>query len=99
MGAPEFLITLLADGAGAGIQTVSTFIPVIACLFLFLSILEDSGYMARAAFIIDRAMNAIGLPGKSFVSLLTRTMILPAPKMNTLRRSQVRSNACLTKGR
>ncbi|WP_211827634.1 Fe(2+) transporter permease subunit FeoB [Kistimonas asteriae] len=70
MGAPEFLITLLADGVGAGIQTVSTFIPVIACLFLFLSILEDSGYMARAAFVIDRAMNAIGLPGKSFVSLL-----------------------------
>lgn len=70
MGAPEFLITLLADGVGAGIQTVSTFIPVIACLFLFLSVLEDSGYMARAAFVIDRAMNAIGLPGKSFVSLL-----------------------------
>ncbi|MCK5893095.1 MAG: Fe(2+) transporter permease subunit FeoB [Endozoicomonadaceae bacterium] len=70
INAPEFLTTLLADGVGTGIQTVSTFIPVIACLFLFLSILEDSGYMVRAAFVIDRAMNAVGLPGKSFVSLL-----------------------------
>ncbi|WP_210211011.1 ferrous iron transport protein B [Rhodomicrobium lacus] len=44
--------------------------PIIACLFLFLSFLEDSGYMARAAFVMDRAMRAIGLPGKSFVPLI-----------------------------
>ena len=43
---------------------------VIACLYLFLSVLEDSGYMARAAFVMDRAMRAIGLPGKSFVPLI-----------------------------
>ncbi|WP_461537596.1 Fe(2+) transporter permease subunit FeoB [Spongorhabdus nitratireducens] len=70
LGAPEFLITLLADGIGGGIQTVSTFIPVIAFLYLFLSILEDSGYMARAAFVMDRAMRALGLPGKAFVPVL-----------------------------
>ncbi|OKH23557.1 ferrous iron transport protein B [Hydrococcus rivularis NIES-593] len=67
---PEWLKVLLADGAGGGIQTVSTFIPVIGFLFLFLSFLEDSGYMARAAFVMDRFMRFIGLPGKSFVPML-----------------------------
>ncbi|OSM96111.1 ferrous iron transporter B [Lonsdalea populi] len=67
---PEWLKTLLADGVGSGIQTVSTFIPVIACLYLFLSYLEDSGYMARAAFVMDRLMRSIGLPGKAFVPLI-----------------------------
>ena len=69
-GAPEWLVTLLADGVGGGIQTVATFVPVIGCLFLFLSFLEDSGYMARAAFVMDRVMRAIGLPGKAFVPLI-----------------------------
>lgn len=69
-GAPAWLITILADGIGGGIQTVATFIPVIACLFLFLSFLEDSGYMARAAFVMDRFMRSIGLPGKSFIPLI-----------------------------
>ncbi len=69
-GAPEWAVTLLADGVGGGIQTVATFIPVIGCLFLFLSFLEDSGYMARAAFVMDRVMRAIGLPGKAFVPLI-----------------------------
>ncbi|NFV79591.1 Fe(2+) transporter permease subunit FeoB [Magnetospirillum aberrantis] len=68
-GAPDWL-TALIQGLGSGVQTVSTFIPIIACLFLFLSFLEDSGYMARAAFVMDRAMRAIGLPGKSFVPLI-----------------------------
>ncbi|MEC5341715.1 Fe(2+) transporter permease subunit FeoB [Brenneria populi] len=67
---PEWLKTLLADGIGGGIQTVSTFIPVIGCLYLFLSYLEDSGYMARAAFVMDRFMRSIGLPGKAFVPLI-----------------------------
>jgi ferrous iron transport protein B len=67
---PGWLIALLADGAGGGIQTVATFIPVIGFLFLFLSILEDSGYMARAAFVMDRLMRFVGLPGKSFVPML-----------------------------
>ena len=70
LGAPDWLRVLIADGAGGGIQTVATFIPVIGFLFLFLSFLEDSGYMARAAFVIDRLMRALGLPGKSFVPLI-----------------------------
>jgi ferrous iron transport protein B len=70
IGAPEWLIVLLANGAGGGIQVVATFVPVVAFLFLFLSFLEDSGYMARAAFVMDRFLRAIGLPGKSFVPLL-----------------------------
>jgi len=69
IGAPDLVIAL-AKGLGSGIQTVATFVPVIACLFLFLSFLEDSGYMARAAFVMDRAMRSIGLPGKSFVPLI-----------------------------
>ena len=70
LGAPLWVVTLLANGIGGGIQTVSTFIPVIAFLFLFLSILEDSGYMARAAFVVDRLMRFLGLPGKAFVPML-----------------------------
>lgn len=70
LGAPGWLRVVLAEGIGGGIQIVSTFIPIIACLYLFLSILEDTGYMARAAFVMDRAMRAIGLPGKAFVPLI-----------------------------
>lgn len=69
-GAPDWLVTILADGIGGGIQTVSTFIPVIAAMFLCLSFLEDSGYLARAAVIVDRGMRSIGLPGKAFVPML-----------------------------
>jgi ferrous iron transport protein B len=68
--APEWLAVLLARGIGGGLQTVATFIPVIGFLYLFLSVLEDSGYMARAAFVMDRFMRWIGLPGKSFVPLI-----------------------------
>ncbi|MGD9919031.1 MAG: Fe(2+) transporter permease subunit FeoB [Paenirhodobacter sp.] len=70
LGAPEWLIVLLADGVGGGIQVVATFIPVVGFLFLFLSFLEDSGYMARAAFVMDRFLRSIGLPGKSFVPMI-----------------------------
>lgn len=70
MGVPEWLVVLLAKGIGGGLQTVATFIPVIGCLFLFLSVLEDSGYMARAAFVVDRLMRWVGLPGKSFVPMI-----------------------------
>lgn len=70
LGSPEWLTVLLAKGIGGGIQTVATFIPVIGFLYLFLSMLEDSGYMARAAFVMDRLMSAIGLPGKSFVPMI-----------------------------
>jgi ferrous iron transport protein B len=70
MGVPDTLTTLLANGMGGGIQIVATFIPIIGFLFLFLSVLEDSGYMARAAFVMDRFMRFIGLPGKSFVPMI-----------------------------
>ena len=70
IGTPEWLKTILADGIGGGIQCISTFIPFIFCLFLALSFLEDSGYMARAAFVMDRLMRALGLPGKAFVPLI-----------------------------
>ena len=66
---PAWLSTILS-GVGLGIQTVATFIPVIACLFIGLSILESSGYLARAAFVVDTAMQKIGLPGKAFVPLI-----------------------------
>jgi ferrous iron transport protein B len=67
---PEWLTTFLASGVGGGIQTISTFIPPIGFMFLCLSVLEDSGYMARAAFVMDRLMRYVGLPGKSFVPML-----------------------------
>ena len=70
MGAPGWLRLLLADGIGGGVQVVATFIPIITCLYLFLSFLEDSGYMARAAFVMDRFMRGIGLPGKAFVPMI-----------------------------
>ena len=70
IGIPDLLITIIATGFGGGIQLVASFIPVIFCLFLCLSILEDTGYMARAAFIIDRLLCQLGLPGRSFVPLL-----------------------------
>jgi ferrous iron transport protein B len=69
-GTPLWLVAALAGGLGAGIQTVATFIPIIFTLFLALSMLEDSGYMARAAFVMDRFMRFIGLPGKAFVPLI-----------------------------
>lgn len=67
---PAWFIALIANGFGKGINTTISFIPVIGAMFLFLSILEDSGYMARAAFVIDRLMAAVGLPGKAFVPLI-----------------------------
>ena len=70
VGMPQWLTFFMTKGVGAGIQTVATFVPIIAFLYLFLSFLEDSGYMARAAFVMDRFMRWIGLPGKSFVPLL-----------------------------
>jgi ferrous iron transport protein B len=68
--APEWLNMLISHGIGSGIQVVATFIPIIGFLFLFLSALEDSGYMARAAFVMDRFMRMMGLPGKSFVPMI-----------------------------
>ena len=70
LNAPAWLIGVLATGVGGGIQTVATFIPPIGFMFLALAVLEGSGYMARAAFVMDRFMRMLGLPGKSFVPLL-----------------------------
>lgn len=70
INSPDWLTALLADGVGGGIQLVASFIPVIAALFLSLSFLEDVGFMARGAFIIDRMMRSLGLPGKAFVPLI-----------------------------
>ncbi len=70
MGSPSWLTVLLANGIGKGINTTITFVPVIGAMFFFLSFLEDSGYMARAAFVVDRFMRALGLPGKAFVPMI-----------------------------
>lgn len=67
---PDWLVVLISDGIGGGIQVVATFIPIVGFLFIFLSMLEDSGYMSRAAFVMDRFMCVIGLPGKSFVPMI-----------------------------
>lgn len=67
---PNWLIALIANGVGKGINTTLTFIPVIAAMFFFLSLLEASGYMARAAFVVDKIMRSLGLPGKSFVPMI-----------------------------
>jgi ferrous iron transport protein B len=64
------LVTILAGGIGGGIQTMATLIPPIGFMFLFLSFLEDSGYMAKAAFVMDRFTRVIGLPAKSFIPML-----------------------------
>jgi len=68
-GAPPWLIGLLADGVMAGAGTVITFIPIMVVFFAALGLLEDIGYMARAAYVMDRFMHAMGLHGKSFLPL------------------------------
>lgn len=70
IGTPEWLISILSGGIGSGIQTVATFIPVVGFLYLFLAMLEASGYLARAAFVVDKVMRMLGLPGKAFVPML-----------------------------
>jgi ferrous iron transport protein B len=68
--APHWLIAICAHGIGKGINTTLTFIPVMASMYFLLSFLETSGYMARAAFVVDRVMRALGLPGKAFVPMI-----------------------------
>ena len=65
-----WLISLLRDGVIAGVGSVLSFLPLIVVLFFFLSMLEDSGYMARVAFVMDKLLRKIGLSGKSFVPML-----------------------------
>lgn len=69
-GAAEWLKALIIDGILAGMGSMLVFVPQIMIVFFFLSILEDSGYMARAAFIMDRVLRKLGLSGKSFIPML-----------------------------
>ncbi|MHB0948877.1 MAG: ferrous iron transport protein B, partial [Gemmatimonadaceae bacterium] len=90
------LRSLIVDGMIGGVGAVLAFLPQIAILFLFLGILEDSGYMARAAFIMDRYMRRVGLHGRSFIPLLsgyacavpaimsTRTIEKPRDRLATI---------------
>jgi ferrous iron transport protein B len=67
---PEWLGSLLADGVVGGLGSVLVFVPPIFLLFIAISALEDSGYMARAAFVMDRAMHKVGLHGRSFIPMI-----------------------------
>lgn len=69
-GAPEWTRSLLCDAVIGGVGGVLSFLPQMALLFLSLALLEDSGYMARAAFLMDRPLRALGLGGKSFIPML-----------------------------
>jgi ferrous iron transport protein B len=73
IGASDAVISLLVDGIIGGVGTVLGFVPQMILLFLCLSILEDSGYMARVAFIMDRIFRRFGLSGKSFIPMLVGT--------------------------
>lgn len=68
--APDWLVRLMIQGLFQGLQTTLTFVPVLMSMFFVLSLLESSGYMARAAFVMDRAMRWLGLPGKAFVPMI-----------------------------
>lgn len=68
--APEWLRSLLIDGIVAGVGGVLVFVPGLMVLFFFLALLEDSGYLARAAFVMDRFMRVVGLHGKSFIPMI-----------------------------
>ncbi len=70
LGASDWMVSLATDGVIAGVGFVFVFIPVIFAMMFFITFLEGSGYMARAAFVMDRAMHAIGLHGKSFIPML-----------------------------
>ena len=70
VAAPEWVCSLVQDGVIAGVGGVLVFLPQILLIFLFMSVLEDSGYMARAAFITDRLLRRFGLSGRSFIPML-----------------------------
>ncbi len=70
LNAPAWVVSLVNDGVITGVGGVLTFLPQIALLFFFLSLLEDSGYMSRTAFLMDRALKRFGLSGKSFIPML-----------------------------
>lgn len=70
IGAPDWTVSLVNDGIIAGVGFVLVFVPVIFAMMFFITFLEGSGYMARAAFVMDRAMHAVGLHGKSFIPMI-----------------------------
>lgn len=70
VSAPEWTVGLLIDGILGGVGAVISFVPLIALLFFFLSLMEDSGYMARAAFIMDKIFSKFGLSGRSFIPMI-----------------------------
>ena len=70
LSAPDWLVSLAVDGVIAGVGAVLVFIPGLIVLYLFLTLLEDSGYMARVAFLMDRVMRFTGLHGKSFMPMI-----------------------------
>jgi len=70
LGCPQSLTAWLTNGLGRGISTTISFIPVMGLMFFLLACLEESGYMARVAFVMDRFMRFLGLPGKAFVPLI-----------------------------
>lgn len=70
LNSPDWLISFVTDGAIGGVGAVLEFIPLIMILYFFLGILEDTGYMARAAYVMDTIMRALGLHGKTFISMI-----------------------------
>ena len=70
IGTSDWMISLTVDGIIGGLAAPIGFVPQMAMLFLFLSVLEDAGYMARVAFIMDRIFRRFGLSGKSFIPLM-----------------------------
>lgn len=69
-GAPEFLSGFVSDGLIAGLGSVISFLPLIMVMYFLIGLLEDSGYMARSAYVMDRLMRSLGLHGKTFVSMI-----------------------------
>jgi ferrous iron transport protein B len=70
VGAPDWTVSLVNDGIVSGVGFVLVFVPVIFAMMFFITFLEGSGYMARAAFVMDKAMHAMGLHGKSFIPMV-----------------------------
>ncbi|MFO7531732.1 MAG: ferrous iron transport protein B [Candidatus Limnocylindrales bacterium] len=70
VSAPDWFVSLVVDGVIAGVGAVLVFVPGLIVLYLFLTLLEDSGYMARVAFVMDRVMRFTGLHGKSFMPMI-----------------------------
>lgn len=70
INAPELLVSFISEGFFGGVGAVLVFVPLIVVLYFFLAILEDTGYMARAAYVMDSLMRKVGLQGKSFISMI-----------------------------